>query len=122
MTPEQREMELSIYEGLRPGWDGPRSPAISLAALADARAFLSALPVIPADLEPCPHGDGAVGLDMNEGDVWVNILFCGEGQMAYYATSGETVVRGTVPFSAEAPSIPSGLSSFLATIASPAST
>ena len=116
MLPDRIETELRRYEELLPGWDGPRSPAIFAAALADTRAFLTALPRIPDDLEPCPHGDGGVGLDMNEGDVWVNILFYGEGQIAYYATNGETVARGTAPFSAAAPTVPPDLAAFLATI------
>lgn len=117
MSKEYLDTELAALASLQPGWDGVDSVAIPPAAIADARAFLGALPRVPSGLDVSVSGDGTVHLfSDNEGGDGSNILFTGEGRIAFWARYDGRVAQATTSFSADAPTIPPELSAVLASM------
>ena len=111
--------ELDSFRDFKPGWDGVRSIPIPDAAIDAAKAFVEALPDNTVALEACPHGDGAAGLFFDErvGNraniiFYADIMFRGEGQMAFYAEGGGVVAKGSAPWPGDG-SIPADLSAAL---------
>jgi hypothetical protein len=111
--------ELDSFRNFKPGWDGAGSVAIPDTAIAAAKTFVEALPDNSPALEACPHGDGAAGLFLNEGDdnlaniiFYADIMFRGEGRMAFYAKCGDVVAKGIAPWPGDG-EIPADLSAAL---------
>lgn len=107
--------ELANYRDLLPGWDGVDSIAIPEHAIEDASAFAQALPDPSPPLEAYPSADGFVGLFLVRDSVScrANILFSGEGSVAYFAKSGSRIAKATRIWAAGDP-IPADLAEVLA--------
>ena len=87
--------ELDSYRELDDGWDGPDSTAPSYSAIADAQAFLAALPAGVAVPHAMISSDGYVGLFWDDGKNFASVSFSGGGRVSYYGTVLGVTARGT---------------------------
>jgi hypothetical protein len=87
--------ELDGYRELDDGWDGPDSLAPSNSAIADAQAFLAALPASSVVPHAMISSDGYVGLFWDNGKNFASVSFSGGGKVSYYGTVQGVTARGT---------------------------
>ena len=93
-----------------PGWDGYGANAVTVAAVADARAFAEALdPTLPVP-EVGAEPDGALTFEWHRSArLTLSVSVPGSGVLHYAALLGAAKACGTEPFVGEVPKVISDL-------------
>ncbi|MFG1246027.1 hypothetical protein [Xanthobacter flavus] len=86
--------QLAEYKSLTEGWDGEHAAKPSLEAIYDAQRFVRALGAVATTLEPTPHVDGSILLEIDDGASG-SLRFAGDG-LVIYAIVGKG--RGVAEF------------------------
>lgn len=94
---------------LADGWDGRDGIAPSRDAVESASVFVRMLPDTVDTPRPLIAGDGEVGVYWKRGKAYIEVGFCGDGNIVFYAgdASGEALASGDMWFDGKA--VPSDL-------------
>lgn len=81
---EQIVGELRKFRVVEAGWDGQAADAPNMGSLADAENFMHSLPMGAPLPEPMLHANGRAGLYWNDGQLYADLEFIGDGKVSYY--------------------------------------
>ena len=95
---EQVIGELRSQKFLANNWDGEGAHAPDFASIEEAVSFLNGLTEEQPVPEAMLHASGHAGLYWNEGDLYADIEFTGNGRLTYYIESGKDKHKGTVEY------------------------
>jgi hypothetical protein len=76
--------ELRKFGLLEAGWDGEGADAPNRDSLTDAENFVHALSLEVPPPEPMLHANGRAGLYWNDGRLYADLEFLGDGRVSYY--------------------------------------
>jgi len=99
--------ELTSFQSLQNGWDGPDSVAPSADVIDLARKFLMNLPGDISLPDTTVSADGEVGFYWKADGVYIDVGFPTDGRISYYAEANGKVARFAGPYKGQ--SVPDDL-------------
>jgi hypothetical protein len=103
---QTNEIEILIGEIrewllFKPNWDGENASAPNTKSLQDAVSFLRLLSSEHTMPESMLHASGNAGLFWNDSNIYADIEFLGDGQIAYFINRNEDKHKGLVKFNSK---------------------
>ena len=93
--------ELRRWATLSANWDGQGATAPRERSVKESVAFVRLLaPGIPLP-DPMMHANGRAGLFWQEGDLYADLEFLGDGHMAYFVERGGDKHKGVIQFNSQ---------------------
>lgn len=97
-TREEAIGEIRGWALLAPDWDGDGAAQPALGSIEEAVSFLNALQKNQPVPEPMLHSSGRAGLYWDEGDLYGDLEFAGDGKIVYFVERGGERHKGVAVF------------------------